>query len=495
MDNNILLACPGARRYERAVNQPANKHPKPAPFSRRQFLAATALAAGGFALTSCASQPRPRRVSANEKLNIACIGAGGKGISDTDHCAGENIVAICDVDETRAAPQLKKHAGAKFYRDWRVLLEREKTVDAVVISTPDHTHAVIASAAIKLGKHVFCQKPLTQTVHEARYLRTLAAEYGVATQMGNQGSAAEGLRRTVEVIQAGLIGPVREVHVWSNRPVWPQALNRPPGADDIPASLDWDGWLGPAPQRPYKNGVYHAFNWRGWFDFGTGALGDMACHTANMPFRALKLGYPTSVELLECSQKFAETYPKSAKIKFAFPAREGLPAVDFFWYDGNPRDKAVQPFRPQPDITRDVAALLETVPDSGCLLIGDRGQIFSPDDYGKRFFLKLKDEGEFKEGRTHEAVREVPRTIPRNTLATDDGLAHHLEWIAACKGGPEAYSNFNTAAALTEIILLGCIALRVGRKLEWDGPNMRAKNAPEAAAFVRREYRAGWKLS
>jgi len=463
--------------------------------SRRHFITTTALAAGGLALNGCSTRPKPRRVSANEKLNIAVIGAAGKGMSDTNHCAGENIVALCDVDEVKSAAQRAKYPQAKFYRDWRELLDKEKTLDAVVVSTPDHLHAAIASAAIKLGKHVYCQKPLTQTVHEARYLRQLAADYKVATQMGNQGSAADGLRRTVEVVQGGLIGPVRQVHVWSNRPVWPQGLNRPDGADIVPATLNWDGWLGPAPERPYKQGVYHAWNWRGWFDFGTGALGDMACHTANMPFRALKLGYPSAVELLAHSELFAETYPKSSKIKFEFPEREGLPPVDFFWYDGNPTDKGVTPFRPDPEITKDVAALVDKVPDSGCLLIGDKGQIFSPDDYGKRFFVKLKDEPEFTEGKNHPATTAIPISIPRNSLANDNDHAHHLEWIAACKGGPAAFSHFGIAAYLTEIILLGCIALRVGKRMEWDGPNMRAVNAPEAAQFVKRTYRPGWKLA
>lgn len=462
--------------------------------SRRQFIYTSALAAGGLALAGCSSA-RGQKTSANDKLNIACIGAAGKGSSDTDCCNTENIVALCDVDEVKCASQRDKYPGAKFYRDWRDLLDKEQNIDAVIVSTPDHLHAAVASAAIKLGKHVYCQKPLTQTVHEARYLRQLAAEYKVATQMGNQGSAADGLRRTVEVIQAGLIGPVREVHVWSNRPVWPQALVRPAGEDIVPATLNWDGWIGPAPMRPYKKDVYHAWNWRGWFDFGTGALGDMACHTANMPFRALKLGYPSAVELLDHSELFAETYPKSSKIKFEFPAREGMPAVDFFWYDGNPRDKVVKPLRPSPDITKHVADFMETLPDSGCLLIGDKGQIFSPDDYGKRFFVKMNDEPEFVEGRNHPAVPLIATSIPRNTHATDEDLAHHLEWIAACKGGPEPYSNFNIAAYLTEIILLGCIALRVGKRMEWDGPGMRAKNAPEAAQFVKREYRPGWKLA
>lgn len=463
--------------------------------TRRQFLYHTALAAGAISLGGCAARGRPQRISANDKLNIACVGAAGKGASDTDLCASENIVALCDVDEVKSAEQRAKYPKAKFYRDWRELLDKERTIDAVVVSTPDHMHALVASAAIKLGKHVYCQKPLTQTVYEARYLRQLASEYKVVTQMGNQGSAEDGLRRAVEVIQAGVIGPVREVHVWSNRPIWPQGIERPEGADPVPETLSWDNWLGPAPFRPYKRDVYHPWNWRGWMEFGTGALGDMGCHTTNLAFRALKLGYPTSVELLDHSELNPETYPKTSEINFKFPAREGLPPVDFYWYDGNPKDTSAKPLRPSPEITRHVAGLMERVPPSGCLLVGDKGQVFSPDDYGTRFFLKLNDEAEFSDGRDHEAVRAIPQTIPRNAFSGDFDLRHHLEWIAACKGTGTCYSDFEFGAKLTETILLGCIALRVGKRLEWDGPNMRATNAPEAAQFVKRQYRKGWSLA
>ena len=315
--------------------------------SRRQFLYYSALAAGGTALAGCTA-PRPRSISANEKLNIGVIGSGGKGASDTDCCAGENIVALCDVDERTATSRRKKYPNAKFYKDFRKMLEQEKTLDAVIVSTPDHMHAMAAATAIRMGKHVYCQKPLTQTVYEARLLRKLAKQYKVATQMGNQGSAEDGLRRAVEVIQAGLIGPVRQVYVWTNRPIWPQGMDRPSGADPVPATLDWDGWIGPAAMRPYKaewpsaqassgrrrrSAVYQPFVWRGWQDFGTGALGDMACHTANMPFRALKLGYPTEIEATTSAMN-KESYPLKSTIRFEFPSREGLAPVTFWWYDG-----------------------------------------------------------------------------------------------------------------------------------------------------------------
>jgi len=252
------------------------------------------------------------------------------------------------------------------------------------------------------------------------------------------------------------------------------------------------------PRRGEAAGVYHPFVWRGWQDFGTGALGDMACHTANMPFRALKLGYPNEIEA-QSSGINHESYPLKSKIRFEFPAREGLPPVSFWWYDGgNP--KPDDPFshdgnnKPPREVASDVEDLLEKMPGSGCLLIGDKGKLFSPDDYGARFFLKLKDEKELVDGRNHDAVKAIPQSIPRNEHQGDGDVRHHLEWLAACKGGRVGYSNFDIAAYLTEIILLGCVALRVGKKLEWDGPNMRATNAPEAAPFIRREARAGWMI-
>ena len=385
------------------------------------------------------------------------------------------------------------------------MLDKEKSIDALDIATPDHLHAYIASTAMNMGKHVYVQKPLTHSVYEARLLRKLAAKNKVATQMGNQGSAENGLRRAVEVIQAGLIGDVHDVHVWTNRPIWPQGLERPDGSDPVPAGLDWDLWLGPAPVRPFKgNRTYHTFNWRGRIDFGTGALGDMACHTCNLPFRALKLGYPTEVEA-ETVDLTKDCYPIKSKIRFQFPAREGLVPVTFRWYDGGTRRGASShdgSNKPPTEVTADILTMVDRIPQSGCLILGSKGQIFSPDDYGTTFSLKLKDEKEFTPGTNHPAVKAIPQTIPRNAFMSagsgrgrggggSDG-AHHREWIAACKGGSPGYSNFDIAAYLTEIMLLGCVAMRAGKKLEWDGPNMRAKNAPEASQFVHPAFRKGW---
>jgi hypothetical protein len=490
---------------------------RPGGLSRRRFIQTSTLAAGAVAF---GVPTLLRAANLNSKLNIASIGVMGKGRSDTDHCNGENIVALCDVDADRCAEQRQKYPHAGFYQDYRKLFEEMADgIDAVTVSTPDHMHAMIASLAMKQGKHVYCQKPLTQTIYEARYLLHLARSTGVVTQMGNQGSSADGLRRGVECIQAGVIGQISEVHIWTNRPVWPQGLDRPAGADPVPNGLNWDVWIGAAPLRPFKNGVYHSFNWRGWQDFGTGALGDMACHTVNLPFRGLHLGYPTEIEATALSAMNRETYPIGSKIRFEFPARTTkIPAahrtffhhhdrleqgpVTFTWYDGGQRDASAPnghdfSNKPPHDLLTDIEALLGEVPKSACLMIGDKGKIFSPDDYGEQFFVKLNDDKKFVHYKKHPAVAVIPQTIPRNEFSTDADHKHHLEWLAAIKNHDprKCYSRFEIAAQLTEIMLLGCVALRAGRVIEWDGLNMVARNCPEAAPFIRRENRPGWALA
>lgn len=454
--------------------------------SRRQFVRRTSLAAGAAAFTF----PYIGRVlGANDRINIACIGVGGKGDSDSNaatQCGG-NIVAICDVDQRTLEKKGQQFASAKRFQDYRKLLDQMgKDIDAVTVSTPDHNHGVAAIRAMKMGKHCFCQKPLTQTVYEARALRQLAADKKLATQMGNQGSAESGLRRAVEVVQAGVIGKPLELHVWTNRPVWPQGLDRPAGSDPVPPNLDWNCWLGPAALRPYKEKVYHTFAWRGWYEFGTGALGDMACHTVNMPFRALKLGYPSVVECEIDSRVYPETFPLSSRIRFEFPERDGLPPLKFWWYDGNPSN-SLKPLRPDADVTKEIVATMGALPVAGALIVGDKGKLFSPDDYGARFFVAMKGQDEMVAGDKHEACKEVPQIIPRSP-------GHMQEWFQMMKDGTPSYSNFDIAAYLTEIILLGCVALRVGegRRMDWDGPNMKSTNLPEAAQFVRRNNRQGW---
>ena len=494
----------------------SSKPARPSALNRRNFIKTTTLATGAvmFGVPTLL-----RAANLNSKLNIAAIGVMGKGQSDTNHCDSENIVALCDVDSARCAEQRSKYAQAAVYRDYRKMLdEMGKGIDAVMVSTPDHFHAIAASAAMQLGKHVYCQKPLVQTIYEARYLRRLAHHTGVITQMGNQGSSADGLRRAVECIQSGLIGQAREVHIWTNRPIWPQGMTQPEGEEPVPASLDWNQWIGPAAMRPY-NAAYQPFKWRGWLDFGTGALGDMACHTVNMPFRALQLGYPTEIEAETFGGMNTETYPLGSKIRFEFPARKAsVPAVhrSFFhrhdtlafnpvtlwWYDGG-KPLADDPYKhdgsnkPPREITGDIEAMLGEMPGSGCLIIGGKGQIFSPDDYGEQFFVKLTDDAKFIHYKKHPAIESIPVSIPRNPFKGDSDHKHHLEWIAAIKENkPEmCYSRFAIGAQLTEIMLLGCVSLRAGQKIEWDGPNMQATNCPEAAMYIQRKNRDGWVLS
>lgn len=486
-------------------------------WNRRNFLKTATLAGGAVAF---GVPTLLRGQNLNSKLNIAVIGAGGKGASDTDCCSSENIYALCDVDANNCAHTLQKYPQAKFYRDFRVMFDEiGKSIDAVDVATPDHFHTIAESHALRLGKHVYGQKPLAQTIYEARYLRNLAQETGLVTQMGNQGSASDGLRRGVECIQAGIIGQVSQVHVWTNRPIWPQGMGRPDGSDPVPATLDWDIWIGPAPMRPFKKGAYEPFVWRGWLDFGTGALGDMACHTVNLPFRGLHLGYPTEIEATPLDAKNNESYPLGSKIRFEFPARKAeIPAahknffhrhdqlvfdpVTLWWYDGgkplpdNPT-KHDGSNKPPAELTADIAEMLGEIPGSGCLFIGDKGKIFSPDDYGEQFFVKLAGEQKYLHYKKSPAVAAIPEAIPRNEFKGDNDHRQHLEWIAAIKAGkPEmCYSRFAIGASLTEIMLLGCVSLRAGQKIEWDGPNLRATNCPAAAQFIKRENRAGWALA
>jgi hypothetical protein len=504
------------------------KTTSPSQIDRREFIKTSSLAAGAIAF-GVPSLLRGQNL--NSKLNIACVGIGGKGQSDTDACAGENIVALCDVDSGSEAykTQTAKYPDAKFFKDYRQMLDQlGDRVDAVTVSTPDHMHAIVASAAMKRHKAVFCQKPLTQTIYEARYLRKMAHDKKLVTQMGNQGSAADGLRRAVETIQDGLIGQVHQVHVWTNRPIWPQAMERPTEQDPVPSTLDWDVWIGPAPMRPYvgskdnRDGVYEPFNWRGWQDFGTGALGDMACHTVNMPFRALSFDYPTEIETMPFGKMNKESYPIGSKIRFEFAKRKThvplehphffhrsrkieYDATTLWWYDGGKPDPEARgghdlSNKPPAELTADIVTLLGEVPNSGCLLIGEGGTVFSPDDYGASFFVKLKGDSKFIHYTKHSAMAQYPERIPRNHYGKKGGgtgFAHAQEWLAAVKENkPElCYSRFDVSARLTEIMLLGCVSLRAGQKIEWDGPKMVAKNCPEAAQYIRREDRSGWALS
>jgi predicted dehydrogenase len=453
--------------------------------SRRSFLKTTAAGAGFFALAGLT--PSVSR-AANERIRIAGIGVGGKGHSDITQAAHHgDVVAICDIDDNNLAKALKdlSTSNAKApaqYADYRKMLdEMGKSIDAVTVSTPDHTHAPAALRAMNMGKHVYVQKPLCHDVAEARLLRETAKKQKVATQMGNQGTASNGLRRAVELIRADVIGPVTEVHVWTNRPIWPQApkvMKRPEGTFEVPKTVHWDLFLGTAPERPYAPG-YHPFNWRGWWDFGTGALGDMGCHTANMAFMALKLGYPTSI-VAEAGDVNPETCPSYAHITYEFPARGDMPPVKLHWYEGKKDGKKLLP-------PEELIKGLK-LNDSGSLLVGKKAMLFSPNDYGEQYTFEGKDAGDI----TAEA-KKVPQTLPRNGKG-DDGMK--AEWVEAIKSGKHetALSNFDYAAVLAEMLLLGNVAIRAGKKLEYDGPNMKVTNMPEAAQYLKRTYRKGWEL-
>ena len=411
----------------------------------------------------------------SDKLNIACVGIGGKGAMDADFVSSENIVALCDVDfAVKKAPQvIAKFPKAKKYQDFRIMLDKQKDIDAVMVATPDHTHAVISMEAIKRGKHVFTQKPLTHTIYEARILTEAAQEYKVATQMGNQGQAEDGPRRLREMIWDGVIGPVHEVHVWTDRTNkgflgvwWPQGVERPKDSSEIPDSLDWDLWLGPAPVRPYHP-AYHPVKWRGWWDFGSGALGDIGCHRMDPIFRALKLGYPLSVQAVSTLVN-KENYPSGSIVTYEFPAREEMPPVKLKWYDGG-----LMPARPE-GIPNGISLGTNNV-----LYIGEKGMILGDEIFPESL--------------------QSTYSPPEPTIQSSPG--HYKEWIIACKGGVPAGSNFDWAGPLTEVVLMGNVALRMelkeqlnSQKLLWDAREKRFSNLPEANNFLHKTYRKGWAL-
>ncbi|MBL66906.1 MAG: oxidoreductase [Verrucomicrobiales bacterium] len=438
--------------------------PKPLPgrrFTRRTVLAASALAIPTFL---------PSRVfGANERLNVAGIGAGGKGAVDIDGCSRENIVAMADVDHARAATSFKRFAKASRYFDFRQMLDEEgQHIDAVIVSTPDHTHAVAAAMALRMGKHVYCQKPLTHKITEARLLTQLARKHKVATQMGNQGHSNPDSRRLVELIRGGALGEVKEAHVWTDRPIWPQGVNRPRDTPQPPKTLDWDLWLGPAPERPYHP-AYVPFKWRGWWDFGTGALGDMGCHNQDLAYWALNLRDPETVEAIKHSGVNGETAPKWSIIQYQFPKNAERGPVKLTWYDGGKK--------PDPALARQKA-----LPGNGSIIVGTKDTLYVPMYWGP---------GQFLSGAKMSDFKEIDEFLPK---PRDFGRHHYLEWIEACKGGPAAHSNFDYAGPMTESVLLANVALRAGSKLQWDTANLRVTNNKAANQYVRHHYRNGWRL-
>ena len=479
--------------------------------NRREFIKKGALAAAAFYIV-------PRHVlgkgftAPSDKLNIASIGCGGKGWSDTLNAWNndkENIVALCDVDFNRAKQAVEKWPKATRYKDFREMLDKEKNnIDAVTVSTPDHNHAVAAMAAMQLGKHVYVQKPLTHDIYEARMLTEAARKYKVVTQMGNQGASGDGVQQMIKWFDAGLIGTVSTIHVWTNRPVWPQGIPVPKGKHEIPADMNWDGWLGTAPTTDFIKDVYHPFKWRGWWAYGTGALGDMACHLIDPAYRTVGLGYPTAVE---CSvgatflqdwvpEYIPEGCPPASNVQLKFAASaKNKSEVTLNWMDGG-----IRPFHP--DLIPADEPLAEADSANGVILIGSKG-IMTCGTYGlnpKMYFGKKK---------VSEDELAKYKYEPKNAKLPENG--HQQHWTKACKAGfdsaehKELTSSFDFAGPLTESVLMGNLAIRSymirqgegrtakfpGRKkLLWDGVNMKITNFDEANQFVQRKYRDGWSL-
>ena len=472
------------------------EHRPPAVLSRRTFVGTVTTAAGLMIV--------PRRVlggtgyqTPSDTVNVAVVGyVHGMGTSNIRAIAEtDTIVALCDVDESKAARKrlettkvLGRHPRAARYKDYRVMLERQKDIDAVVVATPDHTHAVIAMAAMQLGKHVYVQKPLTRTISEARALTEAARRYKVVTQMGNQGHSGEGVRLIEEWIAAGAIGQVHEVHSWTNRPIWPQGMPRPTDTPRAPGGFDWNLWVGPSPMRPYHP-TYHPFGWRAWQDFGAGALGDMGCHVLDAAFQALKLGAPSSAiaslgyNVLSVKDEKAvfvnrrvqynDSYPPSSVVHMTFPARGDLPPVKLHWYDGG-----ILPERPE-DLEPE-----RRMPVSGTIFVGDKGKLWC-ETYSESPRL------------IPETAMRAFRPRPPRTLARVPGgdTGHERNWLDAIRQHGQAVSHFDYAGPFTEAVLLGNVAMRFpGRRLFWDAPSMKVASLPDADEFVQHQYRAGWSL-
>ena len=426
--------------------------------TRRRFLHETSAAVLAAGVWSAAAPTRAK--GPNEKLNIGCIGLANRGETNVIGVSGENIVALCDVDERYVAERGERHPDAAQFVDFRKLLEHPG-LDAVVVSTPDHTHCHAAMLAMRRGLHVYCEKPLAHSIHEVRRMARLAKEKKIVTQTGIQHHRSDGYRRAVAMVREGELGEVREVHSWTNMPFWPQGIARPAPAR-VPPLLHWDLWLGPAPQRPFADG-YHPMNWRGFWDFGTGALGDRGPHLIDPAFEALQLGAPKTIAA-ESSAVTEESAPEWSIVTFEFPARGALPPVKLIWYDG------------QKQPPREVTGA-KGLPPNGTLLVGSRAKLFIPELGGQPIPIV-------------DGKANFPP--PKKTLAAAPD--HYAEWIAACKTGGATSCDFAYGTQLTELCLLGNIALRAGRKLEWDAESLSFPNCPAANRYLRREYRRGWEL-
>ena len=436
--------------------------------SRRAFLGRAAGATAVFSIVPRYAVAKSGETPPSEKLNVAGIGAGGQAFHDLRKVALQcNIVALADVDDERAAKAFQKWPDAKKYKDFRVMIEKEKGIDAVVVATPDHMHAPAAMAVMQLGKGVYVEKPMAHAISEVRKMMEAAKKYKVATQMGNQGHGLYGCRQTKAWIEEGVIGDVAEVHCWTNRPTWPQGMDRPTDTPPVPSTLDWNLWLGPAPERPY-NPAYCPHIWRGWYDFGCGALGDMGCHILDSAFWALNLGAPTRVSA-ESSGIKSESYPSWSVVKYEFPQRGKMPAVTLTWHDGGKMPERPAELEQGRQLGDD---------DGGCLFVGTKGKlVVGTYGNGGRLLPESK----------MEDAKSIKVKYPRSP-------GQHEEWIAACKGGEPAGANFDYAGPLTEMVLLGNIAIRAGQPIEWDSANMKFANVPEANRLLQCEYRTGWTL-
>jgi predicted dehydrogenase len=438
--------------------------------TRRRFLAASTGVVVGACVVPRSVLGGPGETPPSEKLNIAGVGVGGQGVGLMRIMAGENITALCDVDHKKAARTFQAFPQAKVFKDYRVMLKKHKTIDAVVIATPDHMHAPIALASLRAGKHVYVEKPMAHSIEEARVMRQVADETGLVTQMGNNGHGGEGLRLTREWIQAGVIGTVREIHCWSDRPgrFWKQDIERPTETPPVPDGLDWNLWLGAAPERPYHP-VYHPRAWRGWFDFGTGALGDMAIHNMDPAFYALDLGAPVAADAKTSPLK-KESYPAWQIITYEFAAQSDRPGVKIIWYDGGKKPRNPPGFGEG-----------RKLGDNGIYFVGEKGTILCGGWSGTP---RLVPESLMKD------FQPPPKTIPRSA-------GHRAEWIQACKDGkPEdAKAGFAYSGPFTEALLVGNLAVRLGKRIEWDGQAMTATNAPEAEPQIRKTYRPGFGIA
>jgi predicted dehydrogenase len=437
---------------------------------RRRFLGTVAAAAFSFDIVPRCALGGPRHKAPSEKLNIAGIGVGGQGGGDLKEMAEENIVALCDVDGKYAAHTFRTYPRAKVFQDYRVVLERRRDIDAVMIATPDHMHAPITLAALRAGKHVYVEKPMAHSIEEAREMTRVAQETGLVTQMGNNGHGGEGLRVTREWIQAGVIGPVCEIHCWSDRPgkFWKQDMDRPTETPPVPPELNWNLWLGAAAERPYHP-VYCPRSWRGWFDFGTGALGDMAIHNMDPAFYALDLGAPRAVEVQSSPLK-KDSYPSWDILTYEFDAKGHRPAVKLFWYDGG----KLPPNPPGFEQGRQLA-------DNGIYFVGERGTMLCGGWSGPP---RLVPESKMRD------FEAPPKTIPRS-------IGHRAEWIRACKEGKpaDAKAGFAYSGPFTEALLVGNLAVRLQKRIEWDAAAMQATNAPEADRLIRKTYRDGFGIA